>query len=102
MFRGTVKSYDRKTGKGWIAREGEDDVQVDLLGSRCIWLAVGQRVEFCMIHRPDGVFACEARVIPNVLERDVRGTAMATGTVKWFNAQKGFGVITRDEGEADQ
>ncbi|WP_339427463.1 MULTISPECIES: cold-shock protein [unclassified Pseudomonas] len=27
---------------------------------------------------------------------------MATGTVKWFNAQKGFGVITRDEGEADQ
>ncbi|MFY1696701.1 cold-shock protein [Solwaraspora sp. WMMD791] len=26
---------------------------------------------------------------------------MATGTVKWFNADKGFGFITQDSGEAD-
>jgi CspA family cold shock protein len=26
---------------------------------------------------------------------------MATGTVKWFNADKGFGFITNDSGEAD-
>lgn len=26
---------------------------------------------------------------------------MATGTVKWFNAEKGYGFLTPDDGSAD-
>ncbi|EZI29197.1 cold shock domain-containing protein [Pseudomonas extremaustralis] len=64
LFTGRVKSYDQQTGKGFIAPDsGGEDVPVDLLGSGGGLLAQGQKVAFRMIHRPDGIYACDITLI---------------------------------------
>ena len=63
VVRGTVKLYDQRTGLGFIALMGEEDVPVDFEGSNNVVLAVGERVEFQMINRPSGVYASGVKVI---------------------------------------
>ncbi|AHC37097.1 DNA-binding protein [Pseudomonas fluorescens] len=63
-FTGRVKAYNQKTGKGSIAPdEGGDDVSVDRRGSGGHRLSKGQKVSFLMIHRPDGIYAYDVKLI---------------------------------------
>ena len=64
LFTGRVKSYDPQTGRGSIAPDGGgDEVSVDLRSSDGRRLSQGQKVSFWMIHRPDGIYACDIKLI---------------------------------------
>jgi len=111
--RGTVKFFNSGKGFGFIQREdGGDDVFVHISAverAGLEGLAEGQQLEFNLVDRGGKVSAADLQVVGDVIPVQQRAAApqrqltgeRATGTVKFFNSMKGFGFITRDDGQAD-
>lgn len=109
--QGKVKFFNVQKGFGFIQRdEGGEDVfvhisQVERAGLE--GLAEGQELQFNLVDRGGKVSAADLQIVgepiavpPKAPQRELTGEK-ATGTVKFFNAMKGFGFITRDDGKED-
>jgi len=111
--QGKVKFFNTQKGFGFIQRdEGGEDVfvhisQVERAGLE--GLAEGQELQFNLVDRGGKVSAADLQVVGDVIKVEQKTTSpqreltgeKATGTVKFFNAMKGFGFITRDDGKED-
>jgi len=110
--RGVVKFFNAGKGFGFIQREeGGEDVFVHISAverAGLEGLAEGQQLEFSLVDRGGKISASDLKIDGEVIavpkreapQRQLTGEK-ATGTVKFFNSMKGFGFITRDDGQAD-
>jgi CspA family cold shock protein len=111
--KGVVKFFNTQKGFGFIQREdGGEDVFVHISSverAGLEGLAEGQGLEFTLVDRGGKVSASDLVVLGDVIavakreaapQRSLTGEK-ANGTVKFFNSMKGFGFITRDDGQPD-
>ena len=109
---GAVKFFNAHKGFGFIQQDGGgEDVFVHISSverAGLEGLAEGQQLEFTLVDRGGKISASDLVVVGDVIavekreapQRELTGER-ATGTVKFFNSMKGFGFITRDDGQPD-